>query len=162
MTILHDNLYTKRAVSALRGRNRYLSRAMWVKWVLPWPNRKPPLKRHGTMKNNLTLTTCWAAPSATSRRWKTPLLKRLSLHPHPTLRPNLLLARPRDLLLARLRDLLLARPRAHPPGPLLARPRDLLLARPRGPLPALRQNRLQHQPMSLWKRLLWKKQQRMQ
>ena len=29
MTILHDNLYTKRAVSCLGGRNSYLSRTVW-------------------------------------------------------------------------------------------------------------------------------------
>ena len=67
MTILHDNLYTKRAVSALRGRNRYLSRAMWVNWVLPWPNRKLLLKKPEKRKRAPNLRACLAVLLATSR-----------------------------------------------------------------------------------------------
>ena len=53
MTILHDNLYTKRAVSSPPGRNRYLSRAMWVNWVPPRGNEKLLQKKPVTTKNNL-------------------------------------------------------------------------------------------------------------
>jgi hypothetical protein len=83
MTILHDNLYTKRAVSALRGRNRYLSRAMWMKWVSLWPNRKRPQKNHEMMRRNLNLTTCWAMPLAILARSNRLLKRRLRRHPLP-------------------------------------------------------------------------------
>ena|GEM_PF-4010708 len=32
MTILHDNLYTKRAYANTPERNGYLSRAVWPEW----------------------------------------------------------------------------------------------------------------------------------
>ena len=62
MTILHDNLYTKRAVATLPGRNRYLSRAMSVKWVLSWPKEKHPQKRHGMTNNNPNSITYSVGP----------------------------------------------------------------------------------------------------
>ena len=65
MTILHDNLYTKRAVATCRGRNRYLSRAMSVKWVPPWPKERPPQKKHETMKKRPNSTTCLGTLLAT-------------------------------------------------------------------------------------------------
>ena len=58
MTILHDNLYTKRAVAACRGRNRYLSRAMWVKWVPPCRKEKIQPKKRVKSKNKSSWITC--------------------------------------------------------------------------------------------------------
>src|SRR6056300_247042 len=80
MTILHDNLYTKRAVSALRGRNRYLSRAKWVKWVLPWRNRRLLQKKPEKRKQAPNLTTCSVGLSEISKLWN-----RWSRRPRATL-----------------------------------------------------------------------------
>ena len=58
MTILHDNLYTKRAVSVLRGRNRYLSRAVWTVRVNAWRNRKLLQNGPVTKPNKPNSMTC--------------------------------------------------------------------------------------------------------
>ena len=65
MTILHDNLYTKRAVAPRRGRNRYLSRAMWMKWVPPWRKERLLQKKREMTKRSPNSTTCLAMLSAT-------------------------------------------------------------------------------------------------
>jgi hypothetical protein len=54
----------------LRGRNRYLSRAMWVKWVPPWRNQKHQPKLHVKRQKMHSSTTCLAAPLGTLKFWK--------------------------------------------------------------------------------------------
>jgi hypothetical protein len=60
MTILHDNLYTKRAVSVLRGRNRYLSRAVWTVRVNAWRNQNLQQNVPVMKPNKPSSTTCLA------------------------------------------------------------------------------------------------------
>lgn len=72
MTILHDNLYTKRAVSVLRGRNRYLSRAVWTVRVNEWRNRKL-LQNGPVMKpNKPSSMTCSAERLVASNNFRPP------------------------------------------------------------------------------------------
>ena len=129
MTILHDNLYTKRAVATCRGRNRYLSRAMSVKWVPPWPKERRPRKKHETMKKRPNSTTCWGTLLATLVPWnnrrKPPRLRlksHLKSHLKPqhqaALRPVHLQVRPAALRPVLLRVL----PAAHPQVLLRVRP----------------------------------------
>ena len=116
MTILHDNLYTKRAVATCRGRNRYLSRAMSVKWVPPWPKERRPRKKHETMKKPPNSTTCWGTLLATLGLLSNQLKKH---HPNPN-RPLHHPARPahRVVLPQALRPVHPLAPRAAPrPAP---------------------------------------------
>ena len=151
MTILHDNLYTKRAVATCRGRNRYLSRAMWVKWVPPWRKERLLQKKRETMKKRPNSTTCLAMLSATLGLLSNQQKKH---HPNPNrplhhpARPAHRAAHPQAPRLAPLR---VPRPALRPAPPLVHPP--VRLPAPR----AVRHQALQaaplptHQP-SLWRR----------
>ena len=153
MTILHDNLYTKRAVATCRGRNRYLSRAMSVKWVPPWPKERRPRKKHETMKKRPNSTTCWGTLLATLVPWnnrrKLPHLRpksHLKSQHQAALRPvHLQALRPVHLQVppAALPPVLLrVRPAAHPAVLLVALPPALRPVHPQAlpapPLPRLK------------------------
>ena len=129
MTILHDNLYTKRAVAPRRGRNRYLSRAMWMKWVPPWRKERLLQKKREMTKRSPNSTTCLAMLSATLG----PLSNQQNKHhPNPNrplhrpARPAHRVALPQALRLVHplvpRRDPPAALPQAHPPVPPAAPP----------------------------------------
>ena len=142
MTILHDNLYTKRAVSVLRGRNRYLSRAVWVVRVNAWRNRKL-LQNGPVMKpNKPNLTTCSAERLVASNNFRPKRREQKHLPPGPN-PPRGLPVAPRPGLQrgprqVPLQHLHVDRPRAphrglqvaHPPGLLRTTSRKQLLSRP--------------------------------
>ena len=130
MTILHDNLYTKRAVATCRGRNRYLSRAMSVKWVPPWPKERPPQKKHETMKKRPNSTTCLGTLLATLELLSSLLQKHL---PRPKPRQKTLPLLPQAALHLVLQAALLP---AHRPN-LPAVHRVALLPAHRPNLPAV-------------------------
>ena len=109
MTILHDNLYTKRAVASLPGRNRYLSRAMSVKWVLSWRKEKHPQKRHGTTNNNPNWITFSEGPLGILGRSNNRLLRK---PPPPRNRMRTILLHPTNRLQGPQKVL----PAAHPPA----------------------------------------------
>ena len=166
MTILHDNLYTKRAVAPRRGRNRYLSRAMWMKWVPPWRKERLLQKKREMTKRSPNSTTCLAMLSATLG----PLSNQQNKH-HPN--PNRPLHRParpahRVALPQALRPVhppapvrpTERPPEAHPPAPQAALHPVLPAAHRAVLLPALHPVLLRahppvhlptHQP-SLWRR----------
>ncbi len=70
MTILHDNLYTKRAVSVLRGRNRYLSRAVWTVRVNAWRNQNLQQNVPVMKPNKPSSTTCLAERLVASNNFR--------------------------------------------------------------------------------------------
>ena len=159
MTILHDNLYTKRAVATCRGRNRYLSRAMWVKWVPPWRKERLLQKKREKMKKRPNSTTCLAMLSATLGPLSNQQKKH---HPNPN-RPLHHPARPAHRAAHQVALLQALRP-VHPQAPRRApraalRPDHLPVHPPvRLPVhPPVRHQALQAAPLqapqpSLWRR----------
>ena len=143
MTILHDNLYTKRAVSVLRGRNRYLSRAVWTVRVNAWRNRKL-LQNVPVMKpNKPNLTTCSAERLVASNNFRPLRCRQKPPLPNPPRgrpvapRPGLQRG-PRQVPLQHLhvdrpraphRGLQVAHPPVHLPGFLRTTSRKQLLSR---------------------------------
>ena len=134
MTILHDNLYTKRAVSVLRGRNRYLSRAVWTVRVNAWRNRKL-LQNGPVMKpNKPNSMTCSAERLVALNNFHP--LRRQQNRPLPSLNPPK--GRPVAHRAAPPPAHRAAPPPAHRAAPPRGHHRDLQVAppkdRPRAPL----------------------------
>jgi hypothetical protein len=142
MTILHDNLYTKRAVSVLRGRNRYLSRAVWTVRVNAWRNRKLLQNGPVTKPNRPNSTTCLVERLVASNNFHQlrgrpkhllpnpprdrPMAHRAALRrdPHPAPHRGLQVDRPR----APHRALQVVHPPVHLPGLLRTTSRKQLLS----------------------------------